>query len=136
MTESVIKGHIWQWTVVGIGINVNQESFARDALHDKAVSLFQFTGTKMDPKQLATALCDHLEIRWQQLLQYGLDTLLTEYNDHLFQKGQPVYYKRQEGDVFQCRIEGVDRNGRLHVRHDDREESFAFGEIERVVQRP
>ncbi len=130
LTESVIKGQIWQWTVVGIGINVNQESFANDALAHKATSLFQYTGKRMDPKILAKGLCEKLENRWQQLLQYGMDSLLKDYNDVLFKKGENVTYKRQNGEIFQCRIDGADRSGKLHVTHNETEEIFSFGEIE------
>lgn len=130
LTESVIKGQIWQWTVIGIGINVNQTSFANEALNHKATSLFQYTGQKMETKTLAKALCDKLENRWQQLLQYGMDALWEDYNLFLFKKGENVRYKRQNGEIFTCRIEGVDKDGKLHVAHNGTEEIFSFGEIE------
>ncbi|WP_447641090.1 MULTISPECIES: biotin--[acetyl-CoA-carboxylase] ligase [Chitinophagaceae] len=130
LTESVIKGHIWQWTIIGIGINVNQPSFAQNGLDHKVTSLFQYTGQKMDIKNLAKNLCTKLENRWQQLLQYGMDVLLEDYNKALLKKGETVRYKKQNDAIIACTILRADREGKLHVAHDGTEAVFSFGEIE------
>ncbi|PZP48358.1 MAG: biotin--[acetyl-CoA-carboxylase] ligase [Pseudopedobacter saltans] len=132
LTESVIKGQIWQWTVVGIGINVNQSSFDDFVLSKKATSLFQETGVKMDTRELAQLLCEKLEYRWQQMLQYGSEAQLLEYNHYLFQKGKIVSYKRKTGNILECEIDHVDAAGRLHVLEGENEESFSFGEVELI----
>ncbi|MFT4203714.1 MAG: biotin--[acetyl-CoA-carboxylase] ligase [Chitinophagaceae bacterium] len=132
LTETVIKGQKWQWTVVGIGINVNQQSFASEALNRKAISLYQYTGKRTSTALLAKELCAKLEIRWQQLRQHGLEPLLQDYNRLLFKKGENATYKRQNGETFQCQILAADSDGRLHVSLDGVEERFSFGEIELI----
>lgn len=135
LTESVIKGKIWQWTVIGIGINVNQATFGDEVLNRKATSLFQYTGNRMDTRELAQTLCDKLEARWQQLLRHGQQVLLDEYNRFLFKKSELVKYKKQDGTLLECRIIGADKDGKLHVMNGNMEESYSFGELELVLER-
>ncbi len=42
LIENVVKGNLWQWAIIGIGLNINQEDFEKDIL--KAISLKQITG--------------------------------------------------------------------------------------------
>ena len=27
LIENVIKGNLWQWAIIGVGLNINQENF-------------------------------------------------------------------------------------------------------------
>lgn len=132
LTESVIKGQIWQWTVVGIGINVNQSSFEDESVNRKATSLFQHTGIWIKPRDLAETLCEKLEYRWQQLLQYGSKAQLDEYNQYLYKKGDNVRYKTKNEEI-ECIISHVDDNGKLHVLHENIEKTYNFGEVELLL---
>ena len=54
LIENVIKGNLWQWAVIGIGLNINQENFEKENL--KAISLKQITGKNYDVIELAKEL--------------------------------------------------------------------------------
>ncbi len=43
LIENVIKGKVWQWAVIGIGINVNQTEFSPDIAYH-SISLKQING--------------------------------------------------------------------------------------------
>src|SRR5690242_17711859 len=51
LIENVIKGNIWQWSVVGIGLNINQEEFEEGI--QKASSLKLASGKNFDVLELA-----------------------------------------------------------------------------------
>ena len=135
LTESVIRGKKWQWTVVGIGLNVNQSSFENKELSSKAISLFQILDERLNTRDLAVSLCEKMEYRWQQLLQYGAPAQLEEYNQYLFRKGQTVQYKNKNEHIFSCTIDHVDSDGKLHVWNSNKEEIFNFGEVELLLNR-
>ncbi len=46
LIENVIKGNLWQWSVIGIGLNINQQAFERNKF--SATSLKQITGKNYD----------------------------------------------------------------------------------------
>ena len=55
LIENVIKGNVWQWSVIGIGININQTEFNLDTVF-KPVSLKQITWKDFDVIELAKEL--------------------------------------------------------------------------------
>src|SRR4051812_423855 len=69
LIESIIRGKHWQWSIAGIGININQTKF--DSVVVNAISLKQITGKTYDPVQLAKELCGHLNQRYNQLINQG-----------------------------------------------------------------
>ena len=58
LIENIVRGTDWTWTVIGIGLNINQTQFSNEA--GNPVSLKQITGKDWDiktmQKKLATAL--------------------------------------------------------------------------------
>jgi len=112
LIENIVKGNVWQWAVVGIGMNINQTAFGEKAKNP--VSLKQITGKQFDTVELAKELCDCLEKRYQQLLVTDFSTLLDEYNQQLYKAGQVVKLKKDTA-TFNCTIKQVNVNGQLEV---------------------
>jgi BirA family biotin operon repressor/biotin-[acetyl-CoA-carboxylase] ligase len=113
LIENLLKGNIWQWAVVGMGININQVVF--DPALQNPVSLKQITGKHFDSVNLAKELCGCIEQRYNQLRSEGVEGLLERYNSILFRKGQRVRLRR-ENIAFECTIDHVDATGRLWLR--------------------
>ena len=112
LIENNIRGQSWPWSVIGVGINVNQTRFQKEL--GRAVSLKQITGKDHNPLQLAKEICAALEVRYRQLLDGNFEKLLQRYNELLFAKGQQVTLKK-DNIVFSCTIEGVSDWGELMV---------------------
>lgn len=127
LIESIVKGTLWRWTVIGIGLNINQTAF-EEKLGIKAVSLRQITGEGWDILTLAKELCTCLQWRWEQYNRDGFEPILAFYNAHLYKKGEDVMLRYQEA-TFNATISHVDANGQLHVLVDGKEEVFTFGEV-------
>ena len=126
LIENLVRGNKWQWSVVGIGINLNQTHFP--PFLKNPVSLKQITGNHLEPLEIAKELCNSLENRYQQLKNGDFEDLLTYYNKHLFKIGQPTRLKYQS-IAFGCILNGVGADGELKVI-DGLKDSFRFGEVE------
>ncbi len=126
LIETLVRGHKWQWAVVGMGININQTVFPPQAR--RAVSLKQITGKQYDVPALARELCACLERRYQELLGGQFESLLDEYNRLLFMRNETMKLKK-ESVSFQCTIKSVNPNGALLVEGGIQDQ-FKFGEVE------
>ena len=58
LIENIVRGTDWNWTVIGIGLNINQTHFSNEA--GKPVSLKQITGKQWDIKAMQKKLADTL----------------------------------------------------------------------------
>ena len=110
LIENSIAGNKWIWAIAGIGININQTDFPE--LEQKAVSLKQITGKTYDPVHLAKDLCRCLSIRYQELLNGGIDPLLKTYQERLYKKGEQVRLKK-DNVVGEYTIDAVTEKGEL-----------------------
>ena len=58
LIENIVRGTDWTWTVIGIGLNINQTQFSNEA--GNPVSLKQITGKHWDIKAMQKKLADTL----------------------------------------------------------------------------
>ena len=119
----------WRYAVVGVGMNLNQESFPTELKN--AVSLLQITGRKTLPVVLAQELCAQLNLNFSRLIAGGFTEIYAEYLKLLYKVGEVVKF-RQGARTFEARIITVLETGKLVVQHAF-EEEFWFGELEWVL---
>jgi len=126
LIENIIKGTLWQWSVVGIGLNINQEEFEEFNL--KATSLKLATGKSYDILNLAEELYLLVLKRMEELRSGNFEKILEEYNRYLFARNKMVKLKK-ENIVFETKIIGVTPLGKL-ITKDAFERKFDFDEVE------
>ena len=129
LIENVFKGAQWRFSVIGIGININQTLFTEVLAH--AVSLKQITGKTYNVIDLAKELCACLESRWKNLQLTSAGELLQEYCSHLYRKGQEVAFKK-DAVKFHGKVEGVNLQGELLISTGE-VNAYSFGTIEWVT---
>jgi len=130
LIENVFRGADWLFAVVGIGININQVEF--DPSLPNPVSLKQITGKDFDAVESGKALCEALELRYQELIANGAEPILAAYRQVLYKLNQPVSLKK--GNIlFETTILGVSESGRLLTK-DVIDREFDFGEVEFVIR--
>jgi len=91
LIENLVRGKEWTWTVIGIGMNINQNSFSTDAVNrvsSNPISLQEITNQNWDLKKMQTHLSEALTTAIQNWLTEGdektieaLNTLCIEIND-------------------------------------------------------
>ncbi len=132
LIQNFIKGATIDYTIAGIGLNVNQEIFLSDALNP--VSLIHFT---QKPLVLADVL-DRLLMQIKKVYeQSGSVTVREEINkkylSHLFRYQEMAAFK-EKGVRFQASISGIGKFGQLILLHENGEEkSYSFKEVEFVI---
>ncbi len=129
LIENVIKGKKWEWSVIGIGININQTKFDVTG-NFLPVSLKQITGKNFNVIQLANELYALIMIRYMQLQKNDFIKMLAEYNSHLFGLDKKVKFKK-DNILFEVFVKGVNENGQL-ITNDGLERFFSFDEVEWV----
>jgi BirA family transcriptional regulator, biotin operon repressor / biotin---[acetyl-CoA-carboxylase] ligase len=126
LIENVIKGNLWQWAIIGIGLNINQESFEKDTLN--AISLKQIIGEHYDVIQLSHKLHESVLKRIGALQSGESGKMLIEYNENLFCRNKTV--KLKKGNiVFKTEIKRVSASGEL-ITKDVMERGFGFDEVQ------
>ena len=126
LIETIIKGDLWQWAVIGIGININQTTFNDDL--PNPVSIKQITGKTYDTVAIAKELVADVLKRFDELQKNEFDNLFRLYNQSLYQLNQQVRLKK-DNIVFDTTIKGVDRQGQL-ITKNSMEQNFDFDEVE------
>ena len=123
-------GSSWKWSVVGIGINVNQIKFP-DELKN-AVSLKQITSKDFNTVYLAKGLCKTIDHFYKRLQVEKLSLHLDLYNRFLYKKNKLVHFRRGNQN-FYATIKSVNENGQLIIQHSI-EEEIDFGQVEWIVE--
>ena len=129
LIETVFKGPVWQWAVVGIGINVNQTRFHQSL--PNPVSLKQIRDRDYDVIEQAEILYHFIMKRIEAIAVTTADKIAKEYNRHLYKLNEEVKLKKSNA-VFKTIIRGVSLQGQLHTQ-DIMERQFDFGEVEWIL---
>jgi BirA family biotin operon repressor/biotin-[acetyl-CoA-carboxylase] ligase len=129
LIENNMRGYTWQWAVAGMGVNINQTEFS--ASLSNPVSLKQITGKTYNVVDMAKCLCDHLQVRYEQL-QENKESILQDYNAVLYKRGEVVRLKKNNA-VFNCIIKEVNAFGQLKIM-DAPLSQVDFGEVEWVFR--
>ena len=110
LIENSIMGNNIVWTVAGIGLNLNQQTF-RDYL-PRAVSLSNVTGRIYNPEKVLDDLFSAIMAKYSLLKEGQTDIIKKQYLQKLFRLKEWCNY-RAEGKTFKARITGTDEYGRL-----------------------
>jgi BirA family biotin operon repressor/biotin-[acetyl-CoA-carboxylase] ligase len=128
LIENLWQGQDWRYSVIGMGVNVNQTDFGELGL--KAVSLKQITGKSYVPATLAHELCLALD-PWICEIVRDPEKIRDAYRKNLYRRNENVRF-RKESRVFTARVKDVTENGELVVMHTT-EEKFDVGEVEWIL---
>ncbi|MDH5598833.1 MAG: biotin--[acetyl-CoA-carboxylase] ligase [Cyclobacteriaceae bacterium] len=126
LTSTSIRGGIMANAIVGIGLNINQESFS--VKNCTSISLIQ--NRLFNLGDIFSSLCVFLENRYLQLLSQKDDFLTTYYERMYLYKKNHIYFDVNRGIYFKGIIQGIDASGRLIVKEGERELIFHLKEIE------
>lgn len=131
LTEHSVSGGRLDFTVAGIGINVNEEKFPENI--PNPTSLFLETGQRHNVPALMEEYLGVLrECRPLLSLEHA-SALREEYLSHLYRLNEPHPYLVQ-GEQITGIIRDIDRFGRLVLEHEDGSmEAYGFKEVGYVL---
>jgi BirA family biotin operon repressor/biotin-[acetyl-CoA-carboxylase] ligase len=124
LIENSLSGTKIQYSIIGIGLNINQQEFAVGT----ATSFAMVTGRSYQREALAARLLECLERRYLQLRSGQVGALRHEYLQALY-RYQEVHPFIIDGQTVSGQIVGVEDDGRLAVAVGNELRRFGLQEI-------
>ncbi|RLJ71231.1 BirA family biotin operon repressor/biotin-[acetyl-CoA-carboxylase] ligase [Hydrogenivirga caldilitoris] len=112
--------------VVGIGLNVNQDSFPKE-LENSAISMKLASGKEYDRKRVLTSLLDFLSKNLNDYREKGFTAFKERIEDKLLFKEEEVVILGEEPVVGI--LVGIDDNGHLLLQTSEGLKSIAAGDL-------
>lgn len=141
LLEHTLCGRYVEWSVAGVGLNVNQPRFCSSA--PNPISMYNISGQMMDIKQVELTYMNYLA----HYLEQDAETLRAEYMAHLYRKdGWHSYVEREvdsqpttiaqgeQSHSFKATIADITREGLLRLRLENGEiKAYHFKQIRFVI---
>ena len=124
LIESQLQGTSLSCCIVGIGMNINQETFS----YPGASSLYSFTGVAADLAILLQRVLESMEYAYLDLRAGKIAQLKQRYLASLYKFKEPHRFE-SSGEKFMGSIHDVDESGRLCVESMGTMRMFSFKEV-------
>ncbi len=126
LLENTIRDQYIHYSILGIGLNVNQEEFP--LFTPEATSMSIVTGEAFSVYKILEHIAQSIEKNWQYFFENQRDYIEELYRKHLYGLDQPrdflVQGKRKTG-----MIKSVDEWGRIHIHFCNGEQIFQNKEV-------
>ena len=114
LLENVIRGNSWQYSIVGIGVNVLQDSMAVELPY--ATSLKLASGKKIRIWDLMTQLRDSINTNVH--VYRSVANTIERYNHYLYRRDKVQAFSNVN-EQFEANVVGVSREGELELKMPD-----------------
>lgn len=128
LIENQIVGKDIANSIVGIGINLNQEDFEN---LPQATSIYKIVKYLLSKKKVAEILMQHIDVEYIKLTQLKFKEIDLEYHQHL-KSMQKSFNFKEKGTLKNGMLKGVNQAGQLIVEVESQTRLFDFKEIEWV----
>ncbi len=133
LVENRLTGRSIADTIIGIGMNVNQEEFISDA--PNPISIKQLTGLCNDLDAIADNLIINLRLRLGQVDDHDDATLMREYWSKLYRADGKEHLFADQGGRFMATMTSIAPDGRLTLTTSQGERrDYLFKEVEHVIR--
>ncbi len=127
LIENQIKGSCIDSSIIGIGLNVNETSFAE---LPQATSLKLVTGTNFSVEEVLQEVAGSVFENLKTITLSDFETVRARYYAHLFRKDEISVFETPQNNRKNGIIKGVTQQGKLLVVHgDDEVTEYALKEI-------
>lgn len=128
LIENSIQQDKINHTIVGIGLNVNQENFSNDLI--KVTSLKLATNREFNLDNLLLKLIESIKKRISQLSSREYEKLELEYLNALYKKDCQATFIDHQNNLFIGKIIGISETGKLQIKLDEnRVKEFGIKEV-------
>lgn len=128
LIENSIKSDGKIESVVGIGVNVNQQNFEN---LPKASSMAVVSNSEFDLDELLHKIIFQIKKNCGYILTNQTDKLWSKYHEILFKISIPIAFEDANQNKFMGMIQGVTSNGLLQIKvEDDSVKTFGIKEVQ------
>lgn len=134
LVENAIIGNHIGHSIVGIGLNVNQQEFCSDA--PNPVSISMLTGQEISIDTLAEKLLKGIIADMSRSVcePEAMQSVQKDYQCTLWRRSGYHSYATPDGRCFKARIVGVESTGVLILEEENGEQkAYAFKEVSAVI---
>lgn len=124
--NTLIQSNI-QHSIIGIGINVNQELF--DPTIANPTSFLLENNKSYDLMEVRKDLYSCFESYYIDLKEGRFKSLIAEYRESMYQKNEVRSYQMRDGTIVNGIIRDVQENGLLDIEINDTIQSFSLKEV-------
>ena len=114
LIENSLKSNSIYQTIVGLGLNINQESFSKNL--PNPISMKKITGKHYSRQDVLGNITRCLKVEIERLNNEKFEELHIEYESLLYKKGKIQWFQDKDGERFEGIIIGVSSQGLLKVR--------------------
>jgi BirA family biotin operon repressor/biotin-[acetyl-CoA-carboxylase] ligase len=129
LIENSLRGGRIDYTIVGIGLNVNQIDFKSNA--PNPISTYNILIKKITVKTLFLEITEQIK---QLYLHIDVADIKSKYQQYLYRKSGFFTYKYPNGELFEAEIHAIGNDGQLWLKkHNGELAGFYFKEVEFVL---
>lgn len=124
LVENSLKGTVIDSSIIGIGFNLNQETFDIP----NATSLFLESNQYCTKEEIMEDILQLIEYWYMKLSEGRFEDILSSYHDSLFWKDE-IHTFQSDKEILKGIIRGINEVGRLIIETTDGELSFDVQEV-------
>jgi len=117
LIENNFTTHSIQYSVIGVGLNINQQEFGD--FERAAISLKLLLNEDIDRKMVMELFFQKLEKWYLKLKEQKFDLIDKTYLNYLFGMGQIIDFEDSQKNKFKGKVVGVSRDGKLQIENSD-----------------
>jgi BirA family biotin operon repressor/biotin-[acetyl-CoA-carboxylase] ligase len=125
LIENQISGQQIQHSIVGVGLNVNQEKFSLE----NATSLRVLSGEEFQLEDVLEGVLEKIESRYLLVREQLLDSISIAFTEVMYWLGEQHVFSTH-GVEFTGMVIGVDEIGRLKIQTNEGLKTFGVKEVE------
>jgi BirA family biotin operon repressor/biotin-[acetyl-CoA-carboxylase] ligase len=132
LIQNIIKASKISCSVIGIGLNINQDRFLSDA--PNPISMTQITQKTYDLNNVFTKVLKSIDENYSRLMLFPKTKWLEKsYLDNMFRFNTLSEFV-ENSKTFKGKIKGIDNYGRLIIiKQNGKEKVYGFKEVEFVI---
>ena len=132
LIENDLSGTNISRSIIGIGLNINQQRFVSDA--PNPISLSQITGERFEIDKVLISFMTNFHTYYNRLIEGDWADIREEYFKSLY-RGEGLYPFESEGIEFEARISAIEPSGHIVLALKNGEKKkFAFKEVSFVIK--
>lgn len=127
LIENSIKSDGEIFSIVGIGLNINQKNFGD---LPKASSLAVLKNQEFDKSEILTSILQNLGRNISMIMNKNTDPIWEKYHSVLYKNGIPMPFENAQNEKFMGIIQGVSQTGKLQMKLENNSvKSFEIKEV-------
>ncbi|PWE01163.1 biotin--[acetyl-CoA-carboxylase] ligase [Marinilabilia rubra] len=131
LIENSLSGSTIDQSIIGIGLNINQEQFSEYLPNPTSVKLN--SGKELPLSRVFREILEAIIEHYDLMLSENSMNITRDYFSHLYRKNEMGRYRDTKGE-FKAEIKDIDKAGYLFLKRENGEISrYAFKEVEFIL---